>query len=85
MLKTLAFQLVRIFVGTIILMITALRSIYFTFFELYLSYCSFVLVQYFSNIYRIVTLQKEAVIIITFQPRDSHTKLLLIPIPTCEN
>ena len=50
------------------------RSIYFAIFDSYLSYCCLVWGQ--NRIPRIWTLQKKAVRIINFQPRNSHTSLL---------
>ena len=48
-----------------------LRSIYFAIFDSHLSYCCLVWAQNFSSIKQI--LQKKAVRIINFQPRNSHT------------
>ena len=53
-----------------------LRSIYFAIFDSYLSYCYLVWAQNCSAIQRIVILQKKAVRIINFQPRNSHTSPL---------
>ena len=53
-----------------------LRSIYFAIFDSYLSYCCLVWAQNCSTIQRIVILQKKAVRIINFQPRNSHTSPL---------
>ena len=53
-----------------------LRSIYFAIFDFHLSYCCLVWAQNFSNIKRILILQKKAVRIINFQPRNSHTNPL---------
>ena len=53
-----------------------LRSIYFTIFDSYLSYCCLVWAQNCSTIQRILILQKKAVKIINFQPRNSHTSSL---------
>ena len=53
-----------------------LRPLYFTIFDSYLSYCCLVWAQNFSTIQRIVILQKKAVRIITFQPRNFHTSPL---------
>ena len=53
-----------------------LRSIYFAIFDSYLSYCCLVWAQNCSTIQRIVILQKKAVRIINFQPRNSHTSHL---------
>ena len=53
-----------------------LRSIYFAIFDSHLSYCCLVWVQNFSSIKRILILQKKAVRIINFQPKNSHTSPL---------
>ena len=53
-----------------------LKSIYFAIFDSYLSYCCLVWAQNRSTIQRILILQKKAVRIINFQPRNSHTSLL---------
>ena len=53
-----------------------LRSIYFAIFDSYLSYCCLVWAQNCSTIQRIVILQKKAVRIINFQPRNFHTSPL---------
>ena len=53
-----------------------LRSIYFAIFDSYLSYCCLVWAQNCSTIQRIVSLQKKAIRIINFQPRNSHTSHL---------
>ena len=53
-----------------------LRSIYFAIFDSYLSYCCLVWAQNFSTIQRIIILQKKAVRIINFQPRNFHTSPL---------
>ena len=53
-----------------------LRSIYFAIFDSYLSYCCLVWAQNSSTIQLIVILQKKAVRIINFQPRNSHTSPL---------
>ena len=53
-----------------------LRSIYFAIFDSYLSYCCLVWALNFSSIQRILILQKKAVRIINFQPRNSHTSPL---------
>ena len=53
-----------------------LRSIYFAIFNSYLSYCCLVWAQNCSTIQRIVILQKKAVKIINFQPRNCHTSPL---------
>ena len=54
-----------------------LISIYFVMFDPYLSYYCLVWVQNFSSIKRILILQKKAVRIINFQPRNSCTSPLL--------
>ena len=54
-----------------------LRIIYFAIFDSHLSYCCLVWAQNFSSIKRILNLQKKAVRIINFQPRNSHMSLLL--------
>ena len=53
-----------------------LRSIYFAIFDSYLSYCCLVWAQNCTTIQRIAILQKKAVRIINFQPRNSHSSLL---------
>ena len=53
-----------------------LRSIYFAIFDSYLSYCCLVWAQNCSTIRRIVILQKKAIRIINYQPRNSHTSHL---------
>ena len=53
-----------------------LRSICFAIFDSYLSYYCLVWAQNCSTIQRIVILQKTAIRIINFQPRNSHTSLL---------
>ena len=53
-----------------------LRSIYFAIFDSYLSYCCLVWAQNCSTIQQIVILQKKAIRIINFQPRNSHTSHL---------
>ena len=53
------------------------RSIYFAIFDSYLSYCCLVWAQNFSTIQQTLILQKKAVRIINFQPRNSHTSPLL--------
>ena len=53
-----------------------LRSIYFAIFDSYLSYCCLVWAQNFSTIQQILILQKKAVTIINFQPRNFHSSLL---------
>ena len=50
-----------------------LKSIYFAIFDSYLSYCCLVWAQNRSTIQRILNLQKNAVRINNFQPRNSHT------------
>ena len=53
-----------------------LKSIYFAIFKSHLSYCSLIWAQFFRTIERIVILQKVAVRIINFQPRNFHTSPL---------
>ena len=53
-----------------------LRSIYFAIFDSYLSYCCLIWAQNFGTIQRIVILQKKAIRIINFQPRNFHTSPL---------
>ena len=53
-----------------------LRSIYFAIFDSYLSYCCLVWDQSYSTIQRIIILQKMAIRIINFQPRNFHTNPL---------
>ena len=53
-----------------------LRHIYFAIFDCYLSYCCLVWAQNFSTSQQILILQKKAVRIINFQPRNSHTSPL---------
>ena len=53
-----------------------LRSIYFAIFDSQLSYCCLFQAQNFSSIQQILILQKKAVRIINFQPRNSHTSPL---------
>ena len=53
-----------------------LRSIYFAIFDSYLSYCCLVWAQNISSIKQIPILQKKAVRVINFQPRNSHTSPL---------
>ena len=53
-----------------------LRSIYFAIFDSYLSYYCLAWAQNFSTIQRILILQKMAVRIINFQPRNFHTSPL---------
>ena len=50
-----------------------LRSIYFAIFDFYLSYCCLAWAQNCSTIQRIIVLQKKAITIINFQPRNFHT------------
>ena len=50
-----------------------LRSIYFAIFDSYLSYCCLFWAQNCSTIQQIVILQKKAIRINNFQPRNSHT------------
>ena len=53
-----------------------LRYIYFAIFDSYLFYSCLVWAQNFSTIQRIVILQKKAIRIINFQPRNFHTSPL---------
>ena len=53
-----------------------LRSTYFAIFDSHLSYYCLVWAQNFSSIKRILILQKKAVRIINFQPRNSRTSPL---------
>ena len=53
-----------------------LKSIYFAIFDFYLSYSCLAEAQNRSTIQRILILQKKAVRIINFQPRNSHTSPL---------
>ena len=53
-----------------------LKSIYFAIFNSHLSYCYLVWAQNFSSVKQILILQKKAVRIINFQPRNSHTSPL---------
>ena len=53
-----------------------LKSIYFAIFDSYLSYCCLAWAQNGSTIQRILILQKKAVRIINFQPRNSKTSPL---------
>ena len=53
-----------------------LRSIYFAIFDSYLSYCCLVWAQNFGTIQRIVILQKHAIRIINFQPRNFYASSL---------
>ena len=55
---------------------TISRAIYFAIFDSYLSYCCLIWAQNCSTIQRIVILQKKAIRIINFQPRNSHTSHL---------
>ena len=50
-----------------------LRSICFAIFGSYLSYCCLVWAQHFSTIQQTVILQKKAIRIINFQPRNFRT------------
>ena len=50
-----------------------LRLIYFAIFDSYLSCCCLVWAQNCSTIQRIIILQKKAIRIINFQPRNFHT------------
>ena len=50
-----------------------LRSIYFATFDSHLSYFCLVWAQNCSTIQQIIVLQKKAIIIINFQPRNFHT------------
>ena len=50
-----------------------LRSIYFAIFDSHLSYFCLVWAQNCSTIQQIIVLQKKAIIIINFQPRNFHT------------
>ena len=54
-----------------------LRSIYFAIFDSYLSYCCLVWAQNCSTIQQIIILQKKAIRIINYQPRNFHTSPLL--------
>ena len=53
-----------------------IRSVYFAICDSYLSYCCLVWAQNSSTIQRIIILQKKAVRIISFQPRNFHTSPL---------
>ena len=53
-----------------------LRSIYFAIFVSNLNYCFLVWVQNYNAINHLVTLQKEVLRIMNFQPRNCHTSLL---------
>ena len=53
-----------------------LRFIYFAIFDSYLSYCCLVWAQNCSTIQQIIILQKKAIRIINFQPRNFHTSPL---------
>ena len=53
-----------------------LKSIYFAIFDSYLSYCCLVWTQNCSTIQQIIILQKKAIRIINFQPRNFHTSPL---------
>ena len=50
-----------------------LRSIYVAIFDSYLSYCCLIWAQNHSTIQQIIILQKTAIRIINFQPRNFHT------------
>ena len=50
-----------------------LRSIYFAIFDFYLSYCCLVWAQNCGTVQQIIILQKKAIRIINFQPRNFHT------------
>ena len=52
------------------------KSIYFAIFDSYLFYCCLVWAQNCSTIQQILILQKKAVRIINFQPKNSHTSPL---------
>ena len=54
-----------------------LRSIYFAIFDSYLSSCCPVWDENLSTIKQIIILQKEAIRVIIFQPRNFHTSPLL--------
>ena len=56
--------------------LTISRSIYFTIFDSYLTCCCLVWAQNCSTIQRIIILQKKAIRIINFQPRNFHTSPL---------
>ena len=49
------------------------KSIYFAIFESNLNYCSLVWAQNYNAINRLVILQKKALRIMNYQPRNSHT------------
>ena len=53
-----------------------LRSIYFAIFDSYLSYCCLVWAQNCSTIQRIIILQKKAIRIINYQPRNFYASPL---------
>ena len=53
-----------------------LRSIYFAIFVSNLNYCSLLWAQNYNAINRLVSLQKKALRIMNFQPRNCHTSLL---------
>ena len=55
---------------------SVLRSIYFAIFESNLNFCSLVWSQNCNGFNRLVILQKKALRIINFQPRNSHSSLL---------
>ena len=54
-----------------------LRSIYFAIFDFYLSYCCLVWAQNCGTVQQIIILQKKAIRIINFQPRNFHASPLL--------
>ena len=54
-----------------------LRSIYFAIFDFYLSYCCLVWAQNCGTVQQIIILQKKAIRIIDFQPRNFHASPLL--------
>ena len=54
-----------------------LRPIYFAIFDFYLSYCCLVWAQNCGTVQQIIILQKKAIRIINFQPRNFHASPLL--------
>ena len=58
--------------------LTIFKSIYFAIFDSYLFYCCLVWAQNCSTIQRIRILQKMAIRIINYQPRNSHTSSLFM-------
>ena len=54
-----------------------LRSIYFAIFDFYLSYCCLVWAQNCGTVQQIIILQKKAIRIINFQPRNFHASPVL--------